>query len=150
MDALTLYIDDNNDLWIFFADNNSSYIGGPFLYCIDNKTMKFKKDIRLFNDKGTPVASPFQPLFVSQDQIGNFLLVTDLAYLTKVDQYGQKIYRKRLMEYRNHWFNRSRERKNLISLGIFNGMEIMRKKRTDQGRLAASSCFLPPIQRPVI
>jgi hypothetical protein len=72
--------------------------------------MKFKKDVQLFNDKGTPVTSPFEPLFVSQDQDGNFLLVTDLAYLTKVDQYGQKIYRKRLMEYRNHWFNRSRKR----------------------------------------
>ena len=111
MDALRLYIDDNNDLWIFFSDDYSSHIGGPFLYCFDSRTLKFKKDVRLYNDNGTPVASPFDPLFASHDQQGNFILATDLAYLTKVDAQGSRIYRKRLMGYQFQWTARNQKRK---------------------------------------
>ena len=111
MDALRLYMDDNNDLWIFFSDDYSSHIGAPFLYCFDSRTMKLKKDVRLFSDKGTPVTSPYDPLFVSHDQQGNFILATDLAYLTKVDQQGRKIYRKRLIEYHSHWTTRNQKRR---------------------------------------
>ena len=112
MDALRLYIDDdNNDLWIFFADDYSSHIGGPYLYCFDSRTLKFKRDVRLYNDKGTPITRPFDPLFASHDQQGNFILATDLAYLTKVNAQGRRIYRKRLMEYHLHWTARRQERK---------------------------------------
>jgi len=114
MDALRLYIDDNNnDLWIFFSDDYSSHIGGPFLYCFDSRTLKFKRDVRLYNDKGTPVTSPFDPLFVTHDQQGNFILATDLAYLTKVDAQGRRIYRKRLMRHDLKWTSRNTERKKL-------------------------------------
>jgi tetratricopeptide (TPR) repeat protein len=111
MDALQLYIDDSNDLWVFFSDDNSSHIGGPYLYCFDSKTMKFKKDVRLFSDKGTPVTSPFDPQFVSHDQQGNFILATDLAYLTKVNPQGRRLYRKRLMHYDFNWTARNQKRK---------------------------------------
>ena len=111
MDALRLYMDDNNDLWIFFADDYSSHIGGPFLYCFDSRTLKFKKDVRLYNDMGTPVGSPFDPLFASHDQQGNFILATDLAYLTKVNAQGGKMYRKLLMKYDDPWTRRNRKRK---------------------------------------
>ena len=113
MDSLRLYMDDSNDLWIFFADDYSSHIGGPFLCCFDSRTLKFKKDVRLYNDKGTPVASPFDPLFASHDQQGNFILATDLAYLTKVNAQGGKMYRKLLMEYDDPWTRRNRKRKRL-------------------------------------
>lgn len=111
MDALQLYIDDNNDLWIFFSDDYSSHIGGPYLYCFDSKTMGFKKEVRLFSDKGTPVTSPFDPQFVSHDRQGNFILATALAYLTKVNLQGRKIYRKRLMGYSLPWTTRNRKHK---------------------------------------
>jgi len=62
-------MDDKNDLWVFFADDHSSHIRGPFLYCFESKTMKFKKDVRLYSDKGTPSTSPFDPLFASHDQL---------------------------------------------------------------------------------
>ncbi len=111
MESLRLYMDDKNDLWVFFADDHSSHIRGPFLYCFESKTMKFKKDVRLYSDKGTPSTSPFEPLFASHDQQGNFILATDLAYLTKVDPGGKRIYRKRLMEYDRHWTTRNKDRK---------------------------------------
>jgi hypothetical protein len=112
MDALRLYIDDdNNDLWIFFSDDYSSHIGGPFLYCFDSRTLKFKRDVKLYNDKGTPVTSPHDPLFVTRDQQGNFVLATDLAYLTKVDAQGKRIYRKRLMRHDCRWTSRNTKRK---------------------------------------
>ena len=112
MNALRLYIDnENNDLWIFFSDSASSHIGGPYLYCFDSRTMRFKKEVRLYSTKGTPVTSPFDPLFVAHDQKGNFILATDLAYLTKVNAQGSRIYRKRLMEYYFHWTARNQKRK---------------------------------------
>ena len=112
MNALRLYIDnENNDLWIFFSDSASSHIGGPFLYCFDSRTMRFKKEIRLYSTKGTPVTSPFDPLFVTHDQKGNFILANDMAYLTKVNEQGSRIYRKRLMEYYFHWTARNQKRR---------------------------------------
>ncbi len=110
MDALRLYIDDSDNLWLFFADS-SSHIGGPFLYCLDSKTLKLKKNVRLYSDKGTPSTSPYEPLFVSHDQNGNFILATNQAYLTKVDQQGKPLYRKRLMEYVLTWINSGEKRK---------------------------------------
>ena len=111
MDALRLYMDDSNDLWINFSDDHSSHIGGPYLYCLDSKTMRFKKDVRLFSDRGNPLTSVFEPQFVSQDQKGNFILATDLAYLAKVNSQGRRLYRKRFMHYDFNWTTRNRKRK---------------------------------------
>jgi tetratricopeptide (TPR) repeat protein len=111
MDALRLYMDDSNDLWINFSDNCSSHIGGPYLYCLDSKTMRFKKEIRLFSDRGNPLTSVFDPQFVSQDQQGNFILATELAYLAKVNSQGHRLYRKRLLHYDFDWTARNRKRK---------------------------------------
>lgn len=111
MDALRLYIDDNNVLWINFSDDHNSHISGPYLYCLDSKTMKFKKEVRLFSDRGNPLTSVFDPQFVSQDQQGNFILATDLAYLVKVNPHGRRLYRKRLMNYHFNWTARNKKRK---------------------------------------
>ncbi|HNQ38070.1 MAG TPA: hypothetical protein PKJ58_08925, partial [Prolixibacteraceae bacterium] len=89
MDSLLLHIDNaSNDLWVFFSDNGWSTIGGPFLYRFDSQSLKYKGDIRLFNDKGKPVTSRHEPLFVTRDQSRNFILATDLAYLSGVDSRG--------------------------------------------------------------
>ena len=111
MDGLRLYMDDGNDLWINFTDDYSSHIGGPYLYCLDSKTLKFKKEVRLFSDRGNPLTSVFDPKFVSQDQKGNFILATDLAYLAKVNPQGHRLYRKRLMHYQFDWTARNKKRK---------------------------------------
>ena len=111
MDALRLYMDDSNDLWVYCSDSDSSHIGGPYLYCFDSKTMRFKKDVRLFSDRGNPLISVYEPQFVSEDQQGNFILATDLAYLTKVNPQGRRLYRKRLMNYHFSWTARNQKRK---------------------------------------
>jgi len=111
MDGLRLYMDDGNDLWINFTDDCSSHIGGPYLYCLDSKTLRFKKEVRLFSDRGNPLTSVFDPKFVSQDQKGNFILATDLAYLAKVNPQGHRLYRKRLMHYQFDWTARNKKRK---------------------------------------
>lgn len=111
MDALRLYMDDGNDLWINFSDDHSPYIGGPYLYCLDSETMRFKKEVRLFSDRGNPLTSVFEPQFVAQDPQGNFILATDLAYLAKVNPQGRRLYRKRLMHYDFDWTARNRKRK---------------------------------------
>jgi hypothetical protein len=104
-------MDNDNDLWINFSDDYNSHIGGPYLYCLDSKTMRFKKEIRLFSDRGNPLTSVFDPQFVSQDQQGNFILSTDLAYLVKVNPQGLRLYRKRLMHYQFDWTARNKKRK---------------------------------------
>ncbi len=112
MDSLRLQIDqENNDLLVFFSDAGWSTIGGPFLYRFDSQSLKYKGDIRLFNDKGKPVTSPFDPLFATRDQSGNFILATDLAYLTSVDTRGKRIYRKRLMRHDFEWTASDKKRK---------------------------------------
>lgn len=111
MDALRLYMDDSNDLWIYFSDSDSSHIGGPYLFCFDSKTISFKKEVRLFGDRGNPLISVYEPHFVSEDQQGNFILATDLAYLTKVNPQGRRLYRKRLMNYNFNWTARNQKRK---------------------------------------
>ena len=114
MDSLLLHIDNaSNDLWVFFSDNGWSTIGGPFLYRFDSQSLKYKGDIRLFNDKGKPVTSRHEPLFVTRDQSRNFILATDLAYLSGVDSRGKCTYRKRLMRHDCRWTSRNTKRKKL-------------------------------------
>jgi len=108
--SLVIYSGNGNDLWVFFADN-SSEIGGPFLYCFGGKSLRLKESVRLFSDRGRPVTSPYDPLFVARDQQGNFILATELGYLTKVDRQGNKIYRRRLMGYDCRWTTRWKPRK---------------------------------------
>ncbi len=112
MNSLSLHIDqENNDLLVFFSDSGWSTVGGPFLYRFDSQSLKYKGNVRLFNDKGKPVTSPHEPLFVSRDQSGNFILATDLAYLTGLDSRGKCTYRKRLMRHDYRWTSRNTERK---------------------------------------
>ena len=110
LNSLGLYSDNGDDLWVFFADS-SSEIGGPFLYCFGGKTLRLKESVRLFSDRGRPVTSPYDPLFVARDQQGHFILATELGYLTKVDRQGNKIYRKRLMGHDSRWTMRRKPRK---------------------------------------
>ncbi len=112
MNSLSLHIDnESNDLLVFFSDSGWSTVGGPFLYRFDSQHLKYKGNVRLFNDKGKPVASPHEPLFVTRDQSGNFILATDLAYLTGLDARGKCTYRKRLMRHDCRWTARNKERK---------------------------------------
>ena len=93
-----LYIDRNDDLWVFFEDENS-YINGPFLYCFDRQGFNFKKHIRLFTSKGRQLID-FSPLFAGQDSKGNFILGSELAHLAKIGQTGRQLFHKVLMEHK--------------------------------------------------
>jgi hypothetical protein len=93
-----LYIDGNDDLWVFFEDENS-YIDGPFLYCFDRQDFKFKKQIRLFTSAGRQLID-FSPLFAGQDSKGNFILGSELGHLAKIDQTGRQLLHKVLMEHK--------------------------------------------------
>ena len=64
----SLYIDGNEDLWVFFEDENS-YISGPFLYCFDRQDFKFKKHIRLFTSAGRQLID-YSPFFADRIQKG--------------------------------------------------------------------------------
>ena len=92
-----LYIDGNDDLWVFFEHENFPYIDGPFLYCFEN--FNFKKQIRLFTSAGRQLID-FSPLFTGQDSKGNFILGSDLGNLAKVSQTGRQMFHKVLMEHR--------------------------------------------------
>jgi tetratricopeptide (TPR) repeat protein len=93
-----LYIDGNDDLWVFFEDENS-YIDGPFLYCFDRQDFKFKKQIRLFTSAGRQPMS-HSPLFAGQDSKGRFVLGSELGHLAKISQTGWQLFHKVLMEHK--------------------------------------------------
>ena len=81
-----LYIDGNDDLWVFFEDENYPYIDGPFLYCFED--FKFKKYVTLFTSRARQLID-FSPLSVGQDSKGSFILGSELGHLAKIDQTGR-------------------------------------------------------------
>ena len=88
-----IYIDGNDDLWVFFESENFPYIDGPFLYCFDRKDFTFKKHISLFTSTGRQLID-FSPLFAGQDSKGNFILGSELGHLAKIDQTGRQLFHK--------------------------------------------------------
>ena len=92
MDKVQIYIDHNDDLWMYFEDWPDWHMPGPFLSCFDGRTMKFKKDIRLYGPKGNPRLIGMDPLFLSQDSECNFILGSDMGEVIKVDHKGEKLF----------------------------------------------------------
>ena len=99
-----LYIDGNEDLWVFFEDENS-YIDGPFLFCFNRQDFRFKKQIRLFTSAGRQLID-FSPLFAGQDSKRNFILGTEFGHLAKIDQTGNQLFHKVLMKHKGSRYKR--------------------------------------------
>jgi len=104
MDKVQIYIDRNDDLWMYFEDWPDWHMPGPFLSCFDGRTMKFKKDIRLYGPKGNPRLTGMDPLFLSQDSEGNFVLGSDMGEVIKVDHKGEKLFT-RYVQKKERYFN---------------------------------------------
>lgn len=99
-----LYVGEDEDLWVFFEDGNS-YIDGPFLFCFNRQDFRFKKQIRLFTSRGRQLIR-HSPLFAGQDSKGNLILGTGFGHLAKIDQTGNQLFHKVLMEYKGSRYKR--------------------------------------------